>query len=66
MLQSVIVDGVPIAAHEGADQQQQGTLWLVEVGNHLTHDVVLVAGGNDDLCGAVEHVELVKVHVVEQ
>ena len=54
MREGVVVDGVPVAFDEGADQEQQGALRLVEVGYQHLNDLVLVARSNDDLRTAME------------
>ena len=63
--EGVVIDVVPSVADEGADEQQQCALRLVEVGYHATYDVILVARGNDDLCAGVEHLLASLVHVSE-
>ena len=63
--ESVIVDAMPVAVNEGADQQQQRGLGLVEIGNEHTHYLVIITGNNDNLGAAVKHVELAEIHPVE-
>ena len=62
MRQGIVVDLSPIPLHESGDEQQQGTLGLVEVGHHAFHDVVLVAWGDDDLRGTVQHLHVMPLH----
>ena len=38
----------------------------MEIGYHLLDYMVFVARGNDDLCGGVEHVQVMLVHVGEK
>ena len=45
--------------HEGAYQQKQGTLGLVEVGYHHLHDVEQITRGNDYLRTAVQDIQVV-------
>ena len=56
MVQGVAVEWAPLAAGEGADQEQECGLWLVEVGDEARHRLEVVARGYDDLCAGVEHV----------
>ena len=66
MREGVVIDFVPTVPDECADQQQKGTLRLVEVGNHPPHDVILVSRGYDNLRGGVQHLLTLLVHVAEQ
>ena len=54
MAQRIIVYGFPIAADEGADEQQEGRLRLVKIRNQLVHDAEGVAGFDHDLRGGME------------
>ena len=65
MVESIVVDASPIASDEGTDEQQQCRLWLVEIGDEVTDDFVLVARHDDDLRGGGERVEVVAVEPVE-
>ena len=64
MGEGVVIDGAPIAVHEGRDEEQQGALRLVEVGDHHPHDVVFVARGYDNLCTGMQGFQAVAVQVV--
>ena len=66
MGQRIVVDLVPVALDECADEQEQRRLRLVEVGDELVHDLVGVARCDDDLRATVEHVEFCRVEPVEQ
>ena len=52
--QSVIIDLTPVATHEGTHEEQKRGLWLVEVGDEHTDDLVVVARTDDDLGAGVE------------
>ena len=64
--EGVVVDAVPVVADEGAHQEEQGALRLVEVRYHAADDVILVARGDDDLRRGVQHLLAPLVHVAEQ
>lgn len=49
VLESVIVDFVPIAMEEGTHKKEQRGLWLVEIGYQHLHYLVLKAWGYDNL-----------------
>ena len=49
MGKGVVVDGMPIAADERADEQKEGRLRLVEISDQLVHDVEGVAGLDHNL-----------------
>lgn len=64
--EGVVIDIMPFVADKGAHQEEQGALRLVEVGYHAADDVILVAGGNDNLCAGVQHLLAPLVHIAEQ
>ncbi len=66
MGESVVVDPVPIALHEGADKQEQGALGLMEVGNHPFDNMVSVAGGDDNLSGGMQDTYLLSIHILKE
>ena len=63
MAERIVVDFPPVVAYEGGDQQEQGALRLVEVGDHFPDDAVLVARGYEDLRGAVQGFHPVAVEI---
>lgn len=66
VVEGVAVDILPsVAAHKSRDQQKQRGLRLVEVGDHATHDVIMIAWCDDDLGGGVEGIRVVAIHPVE-
>lgn len=65
VVEGVLVDASPIASDEGTDEQQQRRLGLMEIGDEVTDDFVLVARHDDDLRGRGERVELMAVEPVE-
>ena len=56
MGQCVVIDGAPLALDEGAYQQQQGALGLMEIGHHHAHYMECVARDDDNLGAAVEYI----------
>ena len=65
MVEGVLVDASPIAADKGADEQKKRGLRLMEIGDEVGDDFVLVARHDDDLRGGGERVEVVAVEPVE-
>jgi len=63
--QGVVVDRAPIPTHEGRDKQQQGAMWLVEVGDHTAYDLELVPRRNDDLCGGPQAIHPAAIEVAK-
>ena len=55
MSQGVVVYLAPVAMHEGADQQQQRRLGLMEVGDEHLDYLIVVARGDDNLRRGVEY-----------
>ena len=49
MGEGVVVDRMPIATHERADEEQKGRLRLMEIRDELIHDAELEAGLDHDL-----------------
>ena len=60
--QGVVVDLVPVATHEGTHEEQERGLWLVEVGDEHTDDLIVVARTDDDLGAGVEDFETSGIH----
>ena len=54
MGEGVVIDRVPIAADKSTDQQQEGRLRLVEIGDQLIHHMERIAGFDHDLCLGVQ------------
>ncbi len=65
MVEGILIDVAPTVADKGADEQQQRGLRLVEIGDEMGDDFVLVARHDDDLRAGGEHVELVAREPVE-
>ena len=65
MGEGVVIDRAPIAANESADQQQEGRLRLVEIGDQLIHHVELVTRLDHDLCFAVKGILLGRFQIVQ-
>ena len=65
VVEGVLIDVTPTVADKGADEQQQRGLRLVEIGDEMGDDFVLVARHNDNLRAGGEHVELVARDPVE-
>ena len=63
MAQCIIVYLFPVTLHEGRYEQQQGALWLVEVGDNLLHNLVFIAWGDDDLCAGVKSFHAMAIEV---
>ena len=59
MVEGIAVALFPSVADECGDQQQEGALGLVEIGDETIDDMILVAGGYHELCLAVEAVGVV-------
>ena len=65
MTQCIIVYLFPVALHKSRNEQQEGALRLVEVGDNLLHDLVFITRGDDDLCAGVQGFHAVAVQVIE-
>lgn len=61
--EGVVVDAVPVVADECPDEEEEGAVRLVEIGDESLDDLVGVAGLNHDLRLAVELVGLGVVEV---
>ena len=61
MRQGIVVDLSPIPLHESGDEQQQGTLGLVEVGHDPFHQLERIARCDDDLCGSHQLIGLMAI-----
>lgn len=66
MAEGIVVNFVPVALQEGRNQQEKGGLRLVEVGDHASHDMVVIARGDNDLRGGMEDIEMMLIHVGEE
>ena len=64
MAQCIIIYLLPITLYKCRNEQEQGTLWLVEVGNNLFHDLIVVPWGDDDLCAGMQGFHIVTVQIV--
>ena len=64
--EGVVVDLVPVALDEGADEEEQRGLGLVEVGDKHLDDMIVVAWGNDDLRAAMKHLQPPGIHPIRQ
>ena len=60
--EGVVVDLVPVALDEGADEKEQRGLGLVEVGYQHLYDLVVVAGGDDDLGATMQYLQTMSIH----
>ena len=49
MGEGVVVDRAPVSADKSADEQQQGRLRLVEIGDELIYNMEGIAGFDHDL-----------------
>ena len=65
MAQCIIVYFLPVTFHKCRDEQQQGALWLMEVGDNFLHNLVVVTRGNDDLRAGMQGLHAVAVQIVE-
>ena len=65
MGKGVVVDGMPIAADERADEQKEGRLRLVEISDQLIHNVEGVAGFDHNLGLGMERLLMRSIEVVE-
>ena len=62
MGEGIVIDLAPIVADESADQEEEGALRHVEIGDDALYKMIMVAWGYDDLCAGVEDVGAVEVH----
>ncbi len=65
MRQGILVDGFPVSFHESGDQQEQGALRLVEVGDDPSYDLERVARGDDDPRRRHQRIRMVPVQEIE-
>ena len=65
MTQCIIVYLFPVALHKSRDEQQEGALRLVEVGDYLFYNLIFVARGDDNLRTGVQRFHAVTVQVVQ-
>ena len=65
MGEGVVVDGTPLPIDKGTDEEQEGRLRLVEIGDDGLDDVERVAWCDDNLCGGMEGGETLLREVVE-
>ena len=63
MAQGIVVDTLPIAFHEGRNEQEQRAAGLMEIRYHAAHNVESVARSDDNACGGMEHRQPVAIHV---
>ena len=64
MLQCIIVNPMPVSLDESRDQEQQGTLWLMEIGYHLFHNLIGISGSDNNLCAGVKCIQLISRHII--
>ena len=64
VVQGIPVYAAPIAMHKCADQQQQGALRLMKVGDEHLHNLIVIARSNDDLRTAMKHVDGMAVKII--
>lgn len=63
--EGVVVDAMPIVADESPDEEEEGAVRLVEIGDESLDDLVGIAGLYHDLGLAVELVGLRGVEVAD-
>lgn len=63
--QGVVVHFPPVAMEEGTDEEEKSALRLMEIGDKHLHNLVLIAGGNDDLRAGVQRLQTVAVEIVD-
>ena len=63
MCERIIVDGTPVSPHEGGNQQDQGTLRLVEVRDHEVHQAETEARDDDNPGTDLELRQLVRLQI---
>ena len=66
MGEGVGVDHTPVATDEGTDEQQEGRLRLVEIGDELVHDMEGVTGLNHNLGFRMKDILVRSVQPIEQ
>ena len=65
MGEGVVIDRVPIATDKSTDQQQEGRLRLVEIGDQLIHHMELVTRLDHDLCFRMKGLLLGRFQIVQ-
>ena len=65
MSQSIVVHFLPVAMEEGTDEEEKSTLRLMEIGDKHLHNLILIAGGNDDLRAGVQSLQTIAVEIVD-
>ena len=45
---------MPITMQEGADQQQESTLWLMEISNQHLHNLIGISWSYNNLCTGMQ------------
>lgn len=65
ILQRIVIDLSPTTLEKCAHQQEQGALWLMEIGDKHLHDLVNISRGYDDSCGRVKRLKAIAIKIVE-
>ena len=61
MGEGIVIDLAPIVADESADQEEEGALRHVEIGDDALYKMIMVAWGYDECGAGVEGVGAVEV-----
>ena len=64
MRQGIVIYLVPIAMQECTHQEQEGALWLMEVGNQHLDYLIGVTWRYDNLCAGMKCLQSVSVQVI--
>lgn len=65
VLQGVLVDVAPVVAYEGGNEQQEGALRLVEIGDDALYHAGVVCGQDDEAGGAAQQVGLLGMQMLQ-
>ncbi|EJX06482.1 hypothetical protein EVA_05408 [gut metagenome] len=63
MRKRIIVNHLPVALHESGNQEQQGTLRLVEIRNDAMHYMKLIARSYNNLRCGVQYRQMVAIEI---
>ena len=64
MGQSVVVDLTPVTTDEGTHEEQERRLWLMEVRNKHTDDLIVVTRTDDDLSAGMKDLMAPGIHPI--
>ena len=64
--QRIVINLAPVTANEGTHEEQKRGLWLVEVRDEHTDNLIVVAWADDDLSAGVEDFKTASVHPVSE